>query len=319
MRGAQNAMRVVRYEEKYQKRWDSFVKQSKNGTFLFQRNYIEYHSHRFEDFSLLVVDANDGVLGLLPGSISGAVVSSHGGLTFGGLLLAESATTLSTLRMLECLVDFLRDCKIKNFIYKAIPHIYHSQPSEEDLYALFRCGFTLKSRAVSSSFRLKEMKIKGQKLAGYKKASKVGFTIRDATDSTAVLQLVNDRLTSKYGVSAVHSADEMNLLKKRFKRNILIYELVYDDEVCGGAILYIDNGCAHAQYITTNDTAKANRGLDFIIVSLVELLKVSEIWFDYGTSTEQGGRVLNENLIKSKEEFNMSAVCYDVYELVLND
>ena len=33
--------------------WDAFVRASKNGNFLFLRDYMEYHRDRFEDASLV--------------------------------------------------------------------------------------------------------------------------------------------------------------------------------------------------------------------------------------------------------------------------
>ena len=38
----------------YRQEWDNMVENSANGTFLFKRNYMEYHAHRFIDFSLMV-------------------------------------------------------------------------------------------------------------------------------------------------------------------------------------------------------------------------------------------------------------------------
>ena len=31
--------------------WDAFIDESKNGVFLFKRDYMDYHSHRFKDYS----------------------------------------------------------------------------------------------------------------------------------------------------------------------------------------------------------------------------------------------------------------------------
>jgi len=53
------------------------------------------------------------------------------------------------------------------------------------------------------------------------------------------------------------------------------------------------------------------------IVSIIEMFKDDYEWFDFGTSTEKNGSYLNTGLIKSKEEFGLSAICYDTYKLVL--
>ena len=92
---------------------------------------------------------------------------------------------------------------------------------------------------------------------------------------------------------------------------------LFDKDTVGGAILYIDNNVVHAQYLATTDEAKMKRGLDFMMVSFIDKYKDQYEWFDFGISTENNGRTLNTGLIKSKEEFNLSSICYDFYELGL--
>ena len=44
--------------------WNQYVHNSKNGTFLFDRNYMDYHSERFQDFSLMIYrNSNGGIRG----------------------------------------------------------------------------------------------------------------------------------------------------------------------------------------------------------------------------------------------------------------
>ena len=44
---------IQRYTSDKQAEWDAFIAQSKNGTFLMQRGYMDYHSDRFVDCSLM--------------------------------------------------------------------------------------------------------------------------------------------------------------------------------------------------------------------------------------------------------------------------
>jgi len=44
---------IIRYTSEKVQEWNAFVATSKNGTFLFNRGYMDYHSHRFEDCSLM--------------------------------------------------------------------------------------------------------------------------------------------------------------------------------------------------------------------------------------------------------------------------
>lgn len=310
-------MNIVKYNSSHLKKWNQFVAESKNGTFLLDRNFVEYHSDRFEDFSLMIYNNSDVLKALLPLSIHDNQVISHAGLTYGGFIIQHNLKTLEMLEIFESVIKFIKDNKIISLSYKAIPHIYHLRPCEEDLYCLFRKGFKLVRRDVSSSINMRTTKIKGQKQNGYRKAVKEGLELQETVDCSDILAIVNKSLLEKYGVSSVHTSGEMNLLKNKFKKNIQFFNLIINQNIEGGMILFIDNNVVHAQYITTTFIAKRCRGLDFIIVSIIEMFKDDYVWFDFGISTEKNGNYLNQGLIKSKEEFGLSAICYDTYKLLL--
>jgi hypothetical protein len=130
--------------------WDAFVGNSKNGTFLLRRGYMEYHAERFEDASLMV--RVDGALAaLLPAHRVGTQLHSHQGLTYGGFVVSPHMTTPVMLDVFAALMDYLRRRCVAEFVYKAIPHIYHRLPAEEDRYALFRANAVLYRRDLLSS------------------------------------------------------------------------------------------------------------------------------------------------------------------------
>jgi len=41
---------VIKYTSDKNEEWNEFIQKSKNGTFLFYRDFIEYHQDRFESF-----------------------------------------------------------------------------------------------------------------------------------------------------------------------------------------------------------------------------------------------------------------------------
>lgn len=45
---------VVKYSPLFYSEWNEFVLTSKNATFLFHRDFMEYHKDRFEDFTLII-------------------------------------------------------------------------------------------------------------------------------------------------------------------------------------------------------------------------------------------------------------------------
>ncbi len=85
-------MQTVKYDKRHKEEWDDFVCCSKNGTFLFYRDFMEYHSGRFKDHSLLFYE-KDKPVALLPGNITGNIFYSHQGLTYGGFILSSNKRT----------------------------------------------------------------------------------------------------------------------------------------------------------------------------------------------------------------------------------
>ncbi len=171
-------IRIEKYSPELKEAWDNFVAFSKNATFLFYRDFMEYHSQRFTDSSLLFYHRNK-LIGLLPANIVDDTLYSHQGLTYGGLILSEHTTAEVVLEIFDALKDYLAKEGIVRLIYKAIPHIYHKLPAEEDLYALFRNGAQLISRSISSCIVNKDrLRFSELRRRGVSKGEKHLLTVR---------------------------------------------------------------------------------------------------------------------------------------------
>ena len=149
-------MQTVRYTPDSKALWDATVDASRNGTFLFRRDYMDYHKDRFADCSLLFLTDRGKCVACLPANFKAAErrVETHGGLTYGGLVCTSEVTTAMALDMLAAARETYRRLGADTFIYKPVPHIYHTYPCEEELYALFRVGAVLSARAVSTAVDL---------------------------------------------------------------------------------------------------------------------------------------------------------------------
>ena len=40
---------IIKYTPEYRQQWDEYVAKARNATFLFYRNYMDYHSDRFKE------------------------------------------------------------------------------------------------------------------------------------------------------------------------------------------------------------------------------------------------------------------------------
>lgn len=127
---------VIRYTPADKVLWDSYVSKAKNATFLFKRDYMDYHADRFHDFSLLIY--KDGKLhSLLPAHLVEDTLYSHYGLTYGGLIMDIRVTISDTCELFSSINEMLRTNGISHVVYRPIPWIYHTLPAEEDRMRYF--------------------------------------------------------------------------------------------------------------------------------------------------------------------------------------
>lgn len=307
---------IIRYSPERKSEWDGFVAQSKNGTFLFFRDYMDYHSDRFADHSLMFY-AGGRLYALLPANIKDGVLHSHQGLTYGGLVMREDAAAAAVVTLFSELNAYLKAEGVSRVAYKSIPWIYHLQPSGEDLYALFKvCRARISARDISSTIILGDrIKWHRDRRYGVNKARRSGVNVRRSDDLRAFWRVLDLNLGNKYGVRPVHTVEEMELLKSRFPDNIILYVAEKDGEVLGGTVLYVTGQVVHAQYISASPEGKRLRVIDAIYdVILNNDYAGFRHYFDFGKSTEDCGAILNENLIYQKEGFGGRGVCYDTYE-----
>lgn len=315
-------MSVVRYDSDKKDIWNRFVADSKNGTFLMDRDYMDYHSDRFQDCSLMFYK-HGNLTAILPANYcaDSNTVYSHQGLTYGGLLLSKKISAVETLEVFSCAIDWMQTMLGSHrWIYKPVPYIYCSLPSEEDLYAVFRTGGRLSSRLVASvvdsSNRLPWRKLR---VRGINKAVKAGISIdRVCTDSDWDIfwGILSDVLLERHNNQPVHSLDEIKLLAGRFPDNISLYVARKDGRIVAGTVIYETAQVAHTQYIASSPEGRSNGALDMLFDELTGRIYADKPYFDFGTSNGQDGNYLNEGLIFQKEGFGARSVVYDSYEII---
>ena len=308
------AIRVEPYALQHKRIWDEMITSSRNGVFLFCRDYMEYHADRFPDASLLFFEDNS-LLAVLPANRSGDQVVSHGGLTFGGVISRYKLGASVMLEVFDALRAWLRNQGVRTLLYKPVPHIYHRMPAEEDLYALFRCGASLIRRDLSSTL---DMRCRGavERLRRRQlRRGKSEFVVRESRDFGAFMNLVRDGLTTKYNVEPTHTGGEMELLAGRFPQHIRLFGAYRGDELCAGALMYESANVAHVQYGAGSEEAKQEGAMECVYDELIERRYANVRYFDWGISTEQAGQYLNETLVQNKEGYGARGVVYDLYAL----
>ena len=307
---------IVRYTPELKALWDSFVRKSRNGTFLFLRDYMDYHRQRFTDFSLLIFH-KQSLVALLPlNKERDGSVTSHSGLTYGGLITDKKGRAEKVMKLFECLNTWLRDAGITRVVYRPVPWIYHEMPAEEDLYALFNvCNARLTAREISSTIAQEnKLAFSQSRKDCLRKADKAGVRIVASEDFAAFWDVLSANLQQRYAVSPIHSLTEITALASLFPHEIRLYAAYLDNEMVAGTVVYVMPRVVHVQYISASAKGKTVGALDLLFRYLIDEVFIDKPFFDFGKSTEDRGRRLNEPLIFQKEGFGGRGVCYDTYE-----
>ena len=196
------------------------------------------------------------------------------------------------------------------------PWIYHELPAEEDLYALFNvCNARLTAREISSTIAQEnKLAFSQSRKDCLRKADKAGVKVTATNDLAAFWDILSSNLQQRYAVNPVHSLAEIMALASLFPSNIRLYAAYLDNEMVAGTMVYVMPRVVHVQYISASAKGKAVGALDLLFRYLIDEVYVDKPYFDFGKSTEDRGRRLNEQLIFQKEGFGGRGVCYDTYE-----
>ncbi|WP_293575532.1 GNAT family N-acetyltransferase [Phaeobacter sp.] len=312
-------LKVCRYSAVDREAWDAFVAASKNGTFLFHRAFMEYHADRFQDHSLMVWNA-DQLVAVLPANLDGSRCVTHGGLTYGGLITGARMSAELALKIFDMIVEYGRGQGWSEIYYKPVPHIYHRQPAEEDLYALFRHDARLVRSDVSATISLQDrLSFSKGKKDGLRKARKAGLVCRESQDWAACWTLLTQVLSDRHAVKPVHALEEITQLAADFPNQIRLFGAYHLNRMIAAMVVFDCGPTVHVQYIASSDAGRQNGGVDLIVKHLLDEVFMDRRWFDFGISTTEQGRSLNTGLAQQKEMFGARTTVYQQFSLPLQD
>jgi len=311
---------ICRYQPGQELTWQQVVSESDNNHFMFDRAYMDYHEDRFNDCSFLVY-RDQQLVGVIPGNVRGEAWYSHGGLTFGGLLLLPKFNRISVVKeVYDVLFSTLREQDMKTAFVKPVPWIYHRVPAEGEIYALNALMKKSCITEVTTTVDLTaEVKPSSLRIRGRKRALKAGFSVAQSDGYSSFWEILSARLQDKYERAPVHSCEEMVLLASRFPEQIKLF-LVEDGngDPHGGTVIFEAGSVTHAQYISATPEGMNSGALDLLFLELIERYRDLGLrYFDFGISTENDGQYLNEQLASFKEGFGGRSVIHHKFEVSL--
>lgn len=310
---------VKKYTPEFKKEWDNFVKISKNGSFLFYRDFMEYHSDRFSDFSLMIFRKNK-LIALLPAHRKDGLFSSHNGLTYGGFIFKDYTNVTTVEEVFNAVLKFLKEENFTQIKIKIMPKIYQGDYSSAVDFLLFKSAARLVNRNLTFVLDFGQpLKTHKNKLKIYNKAYIRELEIKK-DDSLAVFwnEVLVPVLDEKHDSEPVHSLEEIELLQKRFPKNIRQFNVYLKGEVVAGMMLFIHKNIAKSQYGAATFEGQKYKALDYLYLQLFkELPEEGFRYFDLGITNEGDGTDYNKGLTSYKEELGGTAINQDTYLLDL--
>lgn len=310
---------IIRYDATMAAQWNELARLCRNSTFQHQRGYMDYHSDRFTDCSLIALH-NGKPRALLPANVDGDTLWSHRGLTFGSWLVPLKHFDVTVMiEVMDATVAWMKDNGLKRLVYKAVPHIYHRYPCEEDLYALFRHHASLIETNISTTIDLScPLPLDRGNKSGANAARKAGITVGPSEDWQQYWHLLSSLLDERYDTRPVHTLDEILLLQSRFPDDIRLYTATLDGELLAGVVMYLSAPVAHCQYIGASPRGKDSKALTLLFDYLIqESTRLGYRYFDFGISNEDHGRYLNEGLVQQKSRLGGRGIVYNTFEITL--
>lgn len=308
------------YDESDAEAWDSFCQEALQGTFLHTRRFLSYHGDRFVDQSL-VLESDKAWVGLFPAAMDPTrrkCIISHPGITYGGLLHhggVQGANAIEALRQIQM---HYQQLGFQEIIYKAVPFIYNKASAQDDLYALFQLGAVKTRVDLSCTIDLRQRRpASSRRVRSLRKALASGVEIIEGHKFLPALwDVLAENLERKHHAVPVHSLTEISLLATRFPESIRCIVARWQQKIVAGVLLFNTPSVHHAQYIASSAEGYRISALDAIFNYCIKMATDTGCrWFDFGTSNEKSGTILNNGLYEFKSEFGAGGVVHEFYSL----
>lgn len=304
---------IIRYNSSFKNTWNKFVNEAKNSTFLFQRDFIEYHKDRFEDFSLLIFKERK-LVALFPANFVLNDIYSHQGLSYGGFLVKSTITFQFFTEIIQSVLKFYKNQGFLNINIKLLPDFYDDSRSRELEYVLFLLKAKLFRRDTYYMISSEEFKLNRNRKRSLIKAQKYNFLVIQNNDFDCFWDsLLIPNLLNRFKALPTHSKEEIKYLHNLFPENIVFYGLYKEGKLKAGVVMFISKNVAHFQY-SSGDDDRDKGALDVLFNYIIEFYKDKK-YISFGSSSENNGKVLNIGLALWKESFGAKMLLQDFYKI----
>jgi len=321
------SIRVERYSNEHEDEWDKFIElKAKNATFLHSRRFYNHNEANKSDDCSLLFYKNNSLIALFPANLYNnkehKILHSYLRATYGGIVIGD-INTPDIISIVELITQFANDERINEIIIRPCFSIYHTGLSDSVDYALWKCGYKIKSRELEYAIDLQfnpTDNYNDSTNRNIKKSIKQGVIVKEDENLSAYWKILEDNLQGKHGTKPVHTYEEIcKLISLVNTGRIKLFTAQLNNQIIGGILTFLANKrVIHAQYIASDNTFQEYRPLNAVIDFIAKWAKEKGyIYFNLGMATEPGGLELNEGLVRFKEGFGAKGVLRETMYLTL--
>lgn len=314
---------IKQYNSSIKEEWDSFIADNNPFTFLFYRDYMDYHSDRFIDYSLMIFQDKD-LVALFPANITNKKeIYSHQGLSYGGLIYNSTKLHATTEKAIyQAILEYYQTALITKIFIKIPPHFYGFY-TERQINALSAIGAKVQKSFLAMAAKMElPFKIHKSKLKRYRKNNKTNeFTVLENNDFKAFwTQVLVPCLKQKHKATPVHELSEIISLHNSFPNNIIQWNVYYENKIIAGITLFLKNNIIRSQYGATRLGYESLAPLDYLYIYLFEFYHAKGIkFFDMGSIPPKNDLTFPKGLVNYKKELGCDTYVQDQYAIFYAD
>jgi hypothetical protein len=302
--------------DRHAEEWDAAARAASNAHFQFERAFMDHHAHRFADASLLL-RRKGRLAALLPAERTGDLVRSHGGLSFGGLVLSGPPRQAQATALLAAAAAHFREAGAARFVCRAMPAIYGRPLMQADRPALFALGARVIRCDAAAALPPGGWAPLPARRRQVQRAARSGACVARSDDWPAYWRLLTDRLETRHAARPVHGLAEIERLAAAFPDSILLLAARLEGEVRAGAVIFRSPTVDRVQYMATDAEARRLGLLDLVLERAAREAGEAGRWLDLGTSMDPATGGLNAGLADYKESTGAAPLACETWELDL--
>ncbi|MBR9914077.1 MAG: GNAT family N-acetyltransferase [Algicola sp.] len=313
---------IFKYDSSYKTDWNDFIDRSKSATFLFHRDFMEYHQERFDDFSLMLFHSNE-LIAVLPAHKDGPFVYSHRGLSYGGLVFSHQTTRDVKISSFKVLMACLKKNDVLSLEIKKFPDFYGNEFdfTDTELLTHYKIEILQQSTVLALPYH-SDYTIHKTKLKRFRKLESKGFEIRTGFSEFERFwnQVLIPRLAEKHQSKPVHTLQEIEYLHGCFKDRIFQYNMYHGDDILAGITIFNKGTVVKSQYGIATAKGEKEYALDMLFVYLIRKYETDGMqYFSMGTVDDNSELGINEGMLKQKQELGCKTYSQDILKIQIDD